>query len=162
MKYCKGEVIKDFQNLSFYLSNVLNDKSDNNKIEFDYKDLFIKAPGKNDIYYFQIVFQIGYYNWVFGRPLFKKYPTVLDQDKKIFGFYTETGDYSNNNNNTNINGKKINYISWILVAILSIGLIIFGIIFYYKLSNIKRKRKANELDDDFDYEPASDNNKLIR
>ena len=166
IKYCKEKVIKEFQKLTFSLAYMLNDKNSNNKIEFDYKDLFFKAPGNNDIYYFQIVFEVGCYKWVFGRPLFKKYPTVLDQEKKIFGFYLETGEYKVTYNNEN-EDKKINFnFSWILVIILSMCVIAFAVIFYVKFSNIKRKRKANELDDDFDYESATginnknENNKL--
>ena len=159
VKYCNEKVIKEFKTLSFSFSNVLNDKNIDKKIEFNYKDLFLKAPGNNDIYYFQIVFDMGSFKWVFGRPLFKKYPTVLDQDKKIFGFYLETGEYDVSSTNQNQIHNKINInFSWVLVIVLSICLIVFGIIFYFKFSNFKRKKKANELDDDFDYEPASDNN----
>ena len=168
VKYCKEKIIKEFKTLSFFLSNILNDKNENNKIEFNYKDLFIKSPGENDLYYFQIVFETGCYKWVFGRPLFKKYPTVLDQEKKIFGFYTETGEYDINNDNRNKSKEKKNKISfsWILVFVLSVCIIIFGIYFHSKFSNFKRKKKANELDDDFDYEPVSENknekNKLFK
>ena len=156
-KYCKEKVIKEFKNLSFILSNEYADSKPNNKIEFDYKDLFIKAPGDNDLYYFQIVFQPGNYRWLFGRPVFKKYPVVFDQDKRIIGFYTETGEYDVQNIDDK-NGEKANFpISWILVIILSIGIIILGIVLYLKLPYLKRKKKANELDDDFDYQPASEN-----
>ena len=168
VKYCKEKIINEFKTLSFYLSNILNDKNENNKIEFNYKDLFIRAPGKSDLYYFQIVFETGCYKWVFGRPLFKKYPTVLDQEKKVFGFYIETGEYDIVNTNKDKNKGKSNILSfsWVLIFVSSICLIIFGIYFYSKIPNIKRRRKANELDDDFDYEPVLDNknekNKLFK
>ena len=159
VKYCKEKVIKEFNNLTFILANEYADSNSTNKIEFDYKDLFVKAPGDNDFYYFQIVFMPGNYKWLFGRPVFKKYPVVFDQDKRIIGFYTQTGEYEVQNIGDK-NDEKTNFpISWILVILLSIILIILGITFYLKLPYLKRKKKANELDDDFDYQPASENKK---
>ena len=157
VKYCKEKVIKEFNNLTFILANEYADSNSTNKIEFDYKDLFVKAPGDNDFYYFQIVFMPGNYRWLFGRPVFKKYPVVFDQDKRIIGFYTQTGEYEVQNIGDKNDEKTSFPISWILVILLSIILIILGITFYLKLPYLKRKKKANELDDDFDYQPASEN-----
>ena len=157
VKYCKEKVIKEFNNLTFILANEYADSNSTNKIEFDYKDLFVKAPGDNDFYYFQIVFMPGNYKWLFGRPVFKKYPVVFDQDKRIIGFYTQTGEYEVQNIGDKNDEKTSFPISWILVILLSIIVIILGITFYLKLPYLKRKKKANELDDDFDYQPASEN-----
>ena len=157
VKYCKEKVIKEFNNLTFILANEYADSNSTNKIEFDYKDLFVKAPGDNDFYYFQIVFMPGNYRWLFGRPVFKKYPVVFDQDKRIIGFYTQTGEYEVQNIGDKNDEKTSFPISWILVILLSIIVIILGITFYLKLPYLKRKKKANELDDDFDYQPASEN-----
>ena len=90
------------------------------KIEFDYNDLFIQSEKNKDIYYFQIVFKGRYYNWLLGRPLFKKYPMIFDQNKKIFGFYSKTGEEKDDGEFNN---------AWIIVIILIIiliGIIIFG------------------------------------
>ena len=113
VKYCKEKVIREFKKLNFYLKLDYNDNK-NNILEFDYKDLFIKANENDDIYYFQIIFQYRYYKWLFGRPLFKKYSMVFDQDKKLFGFYTQTGEYSNNENKP----KKEFFFVFILIIIL--------------------------------------------
>lgn len=164
VKYCQEKVIKDFQNISFVLSNEYNSYNISNRLIFDYKDLFIKAPGDNNLYYFQIVFQEGFFKWWLGRPLFKKYPAVFDQDKHIFGFYLETGeyDYNDDNNSKNENetenknqvpneGKGGLSLAWIMVIILSICLVILAIVIYKLLPYIKRKKKANELDEDYEY-----------
>ena len=156
VKYCKEKVIKEFDKLSFIFTNEYADSNSTNKIEFDYKDLFVKAPGDSDFYYFQIVFMPGNYRWLFGRPVFKKYPVVFDQDKRIIGFYTETGEYEVQNNGDKKEEKSNFPISWVLVILLSIIIIILGIAFYLKFPYLKRKKKANELDDDFDYQPASE------
>ena len=149
--YCKEEVVKNFQNLSFYLSKAYNPVYD--KIEFDYKDLFIKSKNNPKIYYFQIVF-VEYSNkWILGRPLFKKYPTIFDQSKKIIGFYLESGHYDISNNN----GKKSIPWQWIIIIFLGVCVIVLSIILYKVIPLIsKRKKKANELDDDFNYEPQGD------
>ena len=157
VKYCQEKVIKYFKPMQFCLSNTYMDINQTNYIEFTYKDLFVKAPGDNDLYYFQIIFVDNSYKWIFGRPLFKKYRTIFNQDKKIIGFYTETGDYKSEDNKNNSGEKNENNtisLSWILVFILIFLLIFFiiiGILFYNKYKG-SRKKKANELDDDnFDY-----------
>ena len=156
--YCKENAVKNFKKIVFYLSN----KSVNHKIEFDYHDLFIQSKKDPSLYYFQIIFKNSSNRWVLGRPLFKKYPTVFDQDKKMFGFYLQTGEYevSDGKNENNLNIPW----SWILVIVLSIIVIVLGIILYITIPMIKRKKKANELDEDFVYEPQNDkneNNKII-
>jgi hypothetical protein len=155
--YCQKEVIKNFKNLSFYLSTKYNNKK-NNKIEFDYNDLFIQSKHDPNIYYFQILF-VQYSNrWVLGRPLFKKYPTIFDQDKKIFGFYLQTGNYNINetgkNDDINKNNNNENKMPWslIIIIILVLCVIVLAVILCKVIPLIRRKKKANELDDDFDYE----------
>jgi len=156
--YCKENAVKNFKKVVFYLSN----KSFNKKIEFDNKDLFIQSNKDPSLYYFQIIFKNSTNRWVFGRPLFKKYPTVFNQDKKTFGFYLQTGDYEVNEEKNESN-KNIPW-SWILVIILSLIVVVLGVILYITIPMIKRKKKANELDEDFVYEPQNDkneNNKII-
>ena len=151
VKSCDKRVIKEFQPISFCFTTLYNDNL--NSIEMDYNNLFIKSEKNKDTYYFQIVFKFGYYNWLLGRPLFKKYPMVFDQNKKIFGFYSKAGEEKED--------KKFNK-AWLVVILLSIfliGIIIFGTVFYIKYISNKRKQKANELiDDNFDYSPDSDIN----
>ena len=152
VKYCDEKVIKNFKKISFVLSNQYNAYNQSNVLEFDYNDLFIKAPGDNKLYYFQIVFPSNtYFKWKLGRPVFKKYPAVFDQEKKIFGFYTQTGEYDiTDDGKASDNGSRLSF-SWILVIILSIILIGLAIAFFNVLPYIKRKKKANELDDEYDY-----------
>ena len=146
--YCQESVIKDFKKLTFVLQNQYNLENKINVFEFNYKDLFIKANGKSNLYYFQIVFEEGYFSLKLGLPLFKKYPLVFDRDGKTFGFYTETGKYDVDNDS---DSKKLSF-AWILVIILSICFIGLAIAFYLILPKIRRKKKANELDDDdYDY-----------
>ena len=105
--------------------------------------------------------------WILGKPLFRKYNMVFDQEKKIVGFYKETGEYDYQQK---INKEKSgNILPWILVGFLLVCLIFVGIFFYKKLTSNKRKKIANELEDEFIYELAvkknneeDDKNKLFK
>ena len=90
--------------------------------------------------------------WILGKPLFKKHQMIFDQEKKVVGFYKEMGEYDILENVSKGNfGRSL---PWILVGILVLCLAILGTIFYKKLPFIKRKKIANELEDDFVYELA--------
>ena len=127
--------ITKFPPLQFYSKDL------NFTFVLDHNDLFVKD---NDKYLFLITF--GNYradNWVFGRLFLKKYKLIFNIDKKTIGFYSD-----------NItNKKKWNLIIWIFVFIL--GLIIFGLIYliYKKSILLRRKKRANEIFDEYDYTP---------
>ena len=74
---------------------------------------------------------------------------VFDGENKIIGFYDK-----------NI-GKFIFPLSWIFVFILFI-LLIITIVYFKFFENInKRKLRANELEDNYDYITQNDNNNNI-
>ena len=151
VKYCKEKVIKEFKSVKFYLPKAYNgEKSE--KIELNYKDLFVKCPGFDNVYCFQIIFGSMSSAWILGKPLFKKHQMIFDQEKKVVGFYKEMGEYDIQENVSKGNfGRSL---PWILVGILVLCLAVLGTIFYKKLPFIKRKKIANELEDDFVYELA--------
>ena len=153
IKYCKEKVIKEFKSVNFYLPRAYNsDKSD--KIELNYEDLFIRCPGFDNVYCFQIVFGSYSTTWILGKPLFKKYNLVFDQKKKIFGFYKEKGDYEYETINSNEKSNFGRTVPWIIVIFLLICLAVLGFLFYKKFPFNKRKKIANELEDEFVYELA--------
>ena len=158
IKYCSKEVIQNFETIYFYLSNKYIKENQTDYIEFNYTDLFVKSSFNDDIYLFQMTFADNSYKWIFGKPLFKKYCTVFDQDKRIFGFYTETSEYNNDENkeeNKSDGFKNWLYLVIILASIFFIFCIILIVIFLKKYPFNKRKKKANELEDDYEY---NDNN----
>ena len=126
-------------------------------IEFNYTDLFIKSDFDDNIYLFQIIFVDNSYKWIFGKPLFKKYTTVFDQEKKIIGFYTQTGEYKLDDNEKDKTDILFFIILGCFIVLFSL-LLILGIIFFCNYPFNKRKIKANELDDDYDYTSNKDNN----
>ena len=133
--YCdKSEDIKKFEDLTFVIKEI--------KYNFTltYKDLFFEY---GNYYYFLVYFHQKYNSgFTLGIPFFKKYIMTFNQDKKIVGFYK------------NLKKKSFFNISWPLVFCIIIILFMAGYIIVYRPKNIKKKR-ANELDDDFEYLPNS-------
>ena len=139
---CDNSVeIKNLKVLNFTLVG----KDSKINFEFTYEDLFKKI---NDKWYFLVFFSKNIDLEIFklGRQFFKKYIAVFEQDKKIVKFY-KNKDF----------GSYLYIISWILVFI---SLIVIGILVFYIYNNKKNKRKirANELEDDYDYTIKNENN----
>ena len=125
--------------------------------ELTYKDLiyFNKYDGYN---YILVVFRVHdieneneYMDddfWVLGEPFFKKYQLIFNKNSKRIGLYT-------NFDNQIIEKKswiKENkwYIFLIILLIISIcGLVTMSFLFFK--NKPKRKSKANELNEDFEY-----------
>ena len=141
-------------------------------IKFVSNDLsFIFEITKDELYkiegnyiYFNILFDyIIRSHWVLGRSFTLKYPFVFNSDSNNIGLYIK---YKQNtaNNNSELEEQKFNKKNIVLifiVIVLSVGLIIFGIIIGKKLYGIKRKIKANELYDNYEYISEENSNKDI-
>ena len=133
---CDSNVnIKKFNDIIFYNKNL------DMNFTLNYNDLFYKFENK---YYFLIVFYQNKrnYNWIFGSPFLKKYQMIFDKDKKIISIYEK-------DDNHNISFAYI--IIFILIVI--IIFLVFYIVFY--LFKNKRKLRANEIDENFEYLPQS-------
>ena len=152
--YCEKEAIKNFKPIILELSSKYCSSDMNARFEFNSQDLFIKNK-YDDLYYFQIVFDSnGLYNdWILGKPLFKKYQMVFNQDRKTYGFYVQPFNKLNKNNNIENNNKETSLkISWGIVfflIIISLGLL-YAI--HKLIARLPRKLKANELEENFSYE----------
>ena len=126
--YCNLDVdISKFESIYFY------HKEFNFTFELDYKDLFIK---NENFYYFLVSFDIySNYEWIFGKPFFKKYNFVFDQDKKILGFYSEKEKkYLSNENN-----------KFLLLILLILLLLIFIILLLFVLKKVYKKNYKNKI-----------------
>ena len=149
----KNDKIKfdEFPNLNFYM------KEENLIFEFSSKDLFKEIKNK---YYFLVVFETKNLIWRIGKPLLSKYTFVYNGEAKTLGFYKNKKSNKNlskedtdKNIRLEINIGKI-FIFFILFSIF-IVFIIFISYHYGKKKNFKRKKFANELDDDnYDYNPS--------
>ena len=158
--YCTKDSIKNFKPIIFELHSKYCPVNINSKFEFTYEDLFVKDNTNDNIYYFQIVFNGNglYSNMIFGKPLFKKYQMVFDQDRKTYGFYVQSNSINNMENNAdNSNSSKI---SWGLVFVLIIISLVLLFIIHKLINKLPRRLKANELEENFSYESNSKYNEI--
>ena len=146
--YCKKQYfdqnsIKKFPKLEFYEYNL------NYTFEFTGNDLFFEKDG---YYYFMI--GLGT-KWSFGLSFLKKYPLIFNHETRSIYYYNENKNDEKNQAGIIINEKVIIGIV-VGIIFLAVGLIV-GKYFF----NTKRKKKANELDDDYDYNQQNEKeNKL--
>ena len=160
--YCDKDVdVKKIinTNITFFSNNFGNILSLNNE------DLWME---RNDYKYFMILQSLNPENsWIFGKPFFKKFHLVFNQDKKTIGVYTninynaiENIDPEEKKDPEEAINKTILLICIIggmaiLVIVLTFLLIRFYI--YYP-----RKKRANELvDDNFEYKEGPNNENII-
>ena len=138
--------------IKFYINYVCQDNIDINTfpnitfrhfgMEYDFvfepKDLFYHYY---DRYFFLVSFRDSFYIRI-GKPFFKKYNMIFNQDSKqlaIYSFYQE-----NKTKNSSL------VLPTILIIIFSILVLVFVFfLFRYKL----KKKKINELEEGYDYSP---------
>ena len=153
----KNNYYNNFPNLIF------SSKSIEKNLKFTNNDLFVHINNK---YYFLIIFQKFTKKndiiWYFGEPFYKKYTFSMNFDAKTIGFYIQKDknyiESKDSNNNDRINKKnkekKINDIYRIIKFVFEIlVLIILILIAYYIAISIKerRKKRTNELNDNYEY-----------
>ena len=125
--------------------------------EFSYKDLFVEKENK---YIFLIVDDLNdeIDEWVIGYSLLRKYQAIFNQEAKTISFYNpnlpvgENEKNENNENNGNKNNNNHIYIIYVVIALSWIIFIVIGFFigkYFYK--KYKAKKRANELDDNYEY-----------
>ncbi len=136
--------IKEFEDINF---SIITKKD---VFSLNYDDVFMKFNGK---IYFLIYFSELYGdNWELGEIFLKKYYMCFDQDNKRIGYYFKEKK------------KKEFFFSfpWILVFSLFLIILLMGYIIFYLFRKMKiRRKRANELDDGFDYMMANEGDKAI-
>ena len=148
--YCTNfETIKQFKGIHFKSNSLDKD------FFLDYNDLFLQ---KNNKYYFLIVFRPSTItNWIIGFPYFKKYEFVFQPEQKLIGTYIDYPKKKNDDNS--MNNSMV--IMCLVVGVLAIIIFVLGFIIYKLLTKKLKKKRANELDDNFDYAASNEDNKLI-
>ena len=117
-------------------------------LTFSAKDLFLERDDK--IYFFISYDWHKDDQWVFGSILLEKYITVFNNDLKKLNILKKKNNSDDNNNK----GTLILII--VLIVIFTALIFTFiGLVFGKKINT--RKKKANELEDDYDYSPQNDN-----
>ena len=139
-KKVKNELNKIIKPIYFFSSDL------NYTFELNINDI-LKESG--DYIFIKILFQRYGGDWGLGRPFSIKYKFMLNPDIKEIGFYSQDIE------------KKKSYKSLILVLIIILLCVIFavlGVVVGKILFGLKRKKRANELNDD-DYEYFAEKDK---
>ena len=152
----KNGILNEFQvyftcDLNFDINNFppvkFISKDFNFTFELNAIELFIKDEDK---FLFLIVINENYdFYWDLGTPFLKKYQMVFDIEKKLVGFYSYIDEKSKGKKKGS-EGKKKPF-SFYLSFIFGIIIIVLGFIMYKILIALPRKRRANELIDDYEY-----------
>ena len=138
-KKVKFNELKDFH---FYHHELEYD------FKFNYKDLFINFNNRK---YFLITYKINSMTATFGKPFFKKYTIVFNPDNKQIGHYIKEEQMSEEK-------AEKSYLKTIIFLLIIIILVIIISFLGYLLNKIlKRKKRKNELDENFDYFPENSN-----
>ena len=96
----------------------------------------------------------GVNKWTIGSQLLKKYQLTFNQDKKLIGCYF---------NKTNVqNISRSLSLPWSIVIIFGLIIVILLITLYYYIKVYRtRKKKANEMSDEYEYDNKSNKGKEI-
>jgi len=150
------EQIKMFPTLYFEI------KQNNLTFMFTYEELFSLFQGR---IYFLINFKDGNYtDWKMGDIFLRKYLTTFNYDAKTISFYrsqideinrkSKVPDYNKNKDDDSSSKVEVNLGKIIRIIIeISMGIIIIVIsVLLYKKYKSSRKKRANELNDDEDYD----------
>ena len=135
--------IKKFPTIYFYHYEF------NFTFELNYNDLFEEINNK---IFFLIVNNKGSFNqnlWKFGKIFLKKYKLSFNQDSKTISLHNNKMKNNDKSSIPTKEEKKFNkdYI-WIIICLICLGL---GVYIGTKIFVKNRKKRANELTDDYDY-----------
>ena len=157
--YC----INDNNILSRIKSNFPGFNFKSQELDFNFElvadDLFVRE--KNYTYCLMFFDSTPGDMWIMGRPFLQKYQFIFNPDKKYITFYSNLDEISKEKNEIkkevpNENNKYIILI--IIIIIFFIIIIVLAILLwkYYITSKYLRKKRANELDEDFLYVQKND------
>lgn len=151
-KSAENDIKNDFPTIYFEM------KQFNKIFELNYKDLFIEKNGK---FYFLIYFKYYVNYFTVGKIFLKKYFFTFNQDSKTIGFYNEElpGGKKNINGNTSSKNRK-----FYLIIIIFLLIIIFVFLGFYigkLIYNKVRKKRINELDDNYEYDSEDNLNNNV-
>lgn len=115
---------------------------------------------KDDYIYFMVLFMKSYYNnWVIGQMLTSKYHFVFNTDQRQIGFYEQVNIVDDSLINVNSNKVWI-YLTFTALLFTVIGIVI-GIIIGIKYCGKKqRKKRANELLDNNEYNDSNNSGNI--
>lgn len=134
------QMIKNFPAIVFKIGNFI--------IKFSGEELFYKYKNR---YYFKILERATDKYIEIGRIIFKKYPTMFNPEDRLIFFYNIP-----ENKNEEDDSLPTKYV--ILIIFLSVFVILLFPIGFYLGKQLyqNRKKKAYELNDNYDYTPSKE------
>ena len=140
-KNIKNELFKLLPNIYFY-SNEFNYTFQLNNDEL--------WEINNDYIYYKVLFgSLNNKYWYLGKPMSLKYKFIFNPETKQIGFYNKY--YTNKEKNSSKNNNTSLIIKISVIIVLICFFIFLGIRLGKMIYGMKRKKRANELVDDFDY-----------
>ena len=153
--YCHIEYLNQMK--KEFMPIVFEHKEFNYNFTINFDDIYVI---KSNYIFLKIIFEIYQNtNWILGEPIISKYLLFFDSDSKEIGFYSKNIDDIINIEKKKKNGKN-SFFTVLRKIIIGIILILAGIYIGKKLFGLRRKLRANELEEKFEYKPASDKNQL--
>ena len=141
-KICFENINNDYKKEIFFFckkkpkfsKEIIFNVKDKKNFTLNFDDLFLKI---NNFFYFLIVFENSK-NFILGNIFLQKNLLIFNQDKKQIGFYIK---------------KEKNYFILIQTFIIFLCVFVIIILLYFmkKILINKRKIKANELEENFEY-----------
>ena len=122
--------------------------------ELNYKDLFQEIG--NSLIFSIVLDENEKYHWSFGRIFLEKYQFIFDNEQKTIT-YIKTYKNINKEEFVQENNKLIIILKVMIIAFLIVGFGL-GLFLGKKLWDKNRKKRVNELDDDYDYSEKKDKN----
>ena len=127
----------------------------NYTFELNSDDLFEDIGDRK---YFLVNFAIvSETKWVLGRPFLVKHNFTYDISARTVGMFFGKKELEPKDNNTDKNNHKFNKV-WIYVIIACIIIFILSVVIFYLIKKIPRKKRVNELEENFDYRENKDKN----
>ena len=142
---CNKNKFKDIKKFpTLYFKHI-----DLNKIfEFNYKDLFQEFG--NSLIFSIVLDEENKSHWAFGRIFFKKYQIIFDNDQKTYTYIKSSDIINNETSKESKENYKIIILKIMVIAFLLIGFGA-GLFLGKKLWDKNRKKRANELEEDYEY-----------
>ena len=154
--YCKND-----QNLiSKIKQNFPGFNFKSHELDYNYDlvgdDLFVEE--NNFVYLLMFFPDTSEDSWIMGRPFLQKYQFFINPEKKNINFYSNEGKINAGSEEKQENNTKSNIALYIVIIVSVIIILILGFFlwkYYFEAKSLKKKR-ANELDDDYDYQQKED------
>ena len=152
--YCKNDnniltrIKKNFPGFNFKSQEL------NFNFELVADDLFVQE--KNYTYCLMLIDSFPGDIWIMGRPFLQKYQFIFNPDTKYITFYSNLDEINKEKSritNEVFDGNNKYIIFIIIIIIFFIIILVLSLFlwkYYFQSKNLQKKR-ANELDDDYDY-----------